>query len=108
MILSSTVDRNGFNYKFASKIINVSKGILIVMKGQKVAKNIYTLLGTTVVGAVAAAESELDSIVMLHMQWGHLGEHGMMKFYKRNLLKCIKTYKLDSYKYYVLRKQNNV
>lgn len=78
------------------------------MKGQKVVRNIYTLLGTTIVGGVVGAKSQSDSIVMWYMQLVHLGECEMMKFYKRNLLKDVKIYKLDSRRYCDLKKQNMV
>ena len=42
------------------------------------------------------------------MRLGHMGERGMMELQKRNLLKGIKTCKLDFYKYCVFGKQNKV
>ncbi|KAL6316840.1 hypothetical protein AAG906_022510 [Vitis piasezkii] len=67
--------------------MKVSKGVMTVMKGQKLAGNIYKLLGSTVVGGVATVESESDNIVLWHMWLGHMGGRGMMELYKRNLLK---------------------
>ena len=78
------------------------------MKGQKLAVNIYKLLGTTIVGGVATVESESDNTVLWHMQLGHMGERGMMELHKRNLLNGIKTCKLDFYKYCVFGIQNKV
>ena len=86
----------------------MSKGVMTMMKGQKLVGNIYELLGGTLVGGVATAEFESDSTVLWHMRLGHMGEHGMMKLHKRNLLKGIKTCKLDFCKYYVFGKQNKV
>ena len=40
------------------------------------------------------------------MQLGHMGERGMLELYKRNLLKGIKTCKLDLCKFCVFGKQN--
>ena len=51
---------------------------MTMMKVQKLAGNIYKLLGTTVVSGVATAESESNSTVLWHMQLGHMGERGMM------------------------------
>ena len=42
------------------------------------------------------------------MWLGHMGEHGMMEFHKRKLLKGIKTCKLEFCKYCVFGKQNKV
>ncbi|KAL6334742.1 hypothetical protein AAG906_021401 [Vitis piasezkii] len=72
LISLGTLDCNGFSYKSTSGVMKVSKGAMIVMKGQKLAGNIYKLLGTTIVGGVATAESESDSIVLWHMRLGHI------------------------------------
>ena len=88
--------------------MKVSKDAMIVMKRQKLAVNIYKLLGTTIVGGVATVEYELDSTVLWHMRLGHMGEREMMELHKRNLLKGIKTCKLNFYKYCVFGKQNKV
>ena len=103
-----TLDSNGFNYKSTNGVIKVSKGVLTMMKGQKLAGNIYKLMGTTIVGGVAIVEPKLDSTTLWHMRLGHIGEHGIMKLHKRKLLKGIKTCKLDFYKYCVFGKQNKV
>ena len=60
MITFATLDGNGFNYKSPNGVMKVSKGVMTVMKGQKLAWNIYKLIGTTIVGGVATLELELD------------------------------------------------
>ena len=42
------------------------------------------------------------------MRLGHIGERGMLELHKRNLLKGVKTCKLDFYKYCVYGKQHRV
>ncbi|RVX19433.1 Retrovirus-related Pol polyprotein from transposon TNT 1-94 [Vitis vinifera] len=59
-------------------------------------------------GGVATVESESNSTVLWHMRLGHMGERGMMELHKRNLLKGIKTCKLDFCKYCVFGKHNKV
>ena len=66
------------------------------------------MLGTTIVGGVATVESKSENIVLWHMRLGHMGECGVMELHKRNLLKGIKTCKLDFCKYCVFGKQNKV
>ena len=105
LISLGTLDCNGFSYKSTSGVMKVSKGVMTVMKGQKLAGNIYKLLGTTIVGGVATVKSESNSTILWHMQLGHMGERGMMELHKRNLLKDIKTCKLDFCKYCVFGKQ---
>lgn len=48
-----------------------------MMKGQKLAWNIYRLLGAVVVSRAATAESELDCTALWHMQLGHISERGL-------------------------------
>ena len=40
----------------------MSKGALTVMKAQKLARNIYKLMGTTIEGGATTLESKLDSV----------------------------------------------
>ena len=108
LISLGTLDGNGYNYRSEGGIMKVGKGVMTVMKGQKLAGNIYKLLGTTIVGGVAAVESESDSAALWHMRLGHMSERGMAELHKRGLLKGIKTCKLDFCKYCVLGKQSRV
>ena len=95
LISLGALDDNGFNYKSANGVMKVSKGVLTVMKGQKLAGNIYKLMSTTIVGGATTVEPELDSTTLWHMQLGHMGEWGMIELHKRKLFKGIKTCKLE-------------
>ncbi len=108
LISLGALDSNGFSFKSEGGAMKVLKGVMVVMKGQKVSGNIYRLLGSTVVGGVAAVESDYDSTVLWHMRLGHMGERGMLELHRRNLLKGMKTCKLDFCKYCVLGKQTKV
>ena len=67
LVSLGTLDCNGFSYKSTSAVMKVSKGAMIVMKGQKLIGNIYKLLGTTIVGGVATVESESASTVLAYV-----------------------------------------
>jgi hypothetical protein len=54
LISLGTLDSNSFGYKSEGGIMKVTKGVPVVMRGQKRSKNIYKLLGSTVVGGVAS------------------------------------------------------
>ena len=109
LISLGTLDGNGFNYKYANGIMKVRKGVWTVMKGHKLAGNIYKLMDTTIVGGAVTIEPKLDSTTLWHMRLRHMGECGMMKLHKRKLImKGIKTCKLEFFKYYVFRKQKKV
>ena len=86
--------------------MNTTKGALIVIKRQKVS-TLYKLIGNSVVGRVAVTtsiESSNDDTKLWHMQLGHIGEHGMLELHKRNLMKGVKTCKLDFCEYCVYGK----
>jgi hypothetical protein len=108
MISLGTLDSNDYGYKSESEVMKVTKGAMVVMKEQKSSKNIYKLLGNTIVGGIASVESDSDYTILWHMRLGHMSEQGMLELHKRNLLKGVKTCKLNLYKFYVLGKHNRV
>ena len=42
------------------------------------------------------------------MRLGHIGERGMLELHKKNMLKGVRTSKLDFFKYCVYEKQHRV
>jgi hypothetical protein len=108
LISLGTLDSKGYSYKSEHGIMNVSKG-MVVMRGQKISGNIYKLLGSTILGGVAAvSESEEDDTLLWHMRLGHMSERSMRELHKRNLLAGIRSCKLDFCKYCVVGKQCRV
>lgn len=85
-----------------------SKGVLIVMREKRTASNIYKILGSTVVGDVASVEFDNGATKLWHTRLVHLNERGMMELYKRNLLKDVRSCKMDFCEYCVLGKQCRV
>jgi hypothetical protein len=108
LISLGILDSNGYGYKSVGGVMKVTKSAMIVMKGQINSKNIYKLLGSTVVGGIASVESESDCTILWHMRLGHMSERSMLELHKKNLLKGVKTCKFDFCKFYVLGKQNRV
>ena len=108
LISLGTLDSNGYGYKSEGGVMKITKGVMVVMKGQINSKNIYKLLGSTVVGGIASVESESDYTVLWYMWLGLMNEQGMLELHKKNLLKGVKTCKLDFFKFCVLGKQNRV
>ena len=53
-------------------------------------------------------ESSTNDIKLWYMRLGHFGEHGMLELHKKNLMKGVKTCKLDFYKYCMYEKQHRV
>ena len=91
----------GYSYSSKGGIMKITKGTLMVMKGQKVS-TLYRLIRNTIVERVVVTtpmESSTDDTKLWHMRLGHIGECGMLELHKRNLLKGVKTCKLDFCKY---------
>ncbi|KAG8503716.1 hypothetical protein CXB51_001714 [Gossypium anomalum] len=80
LILLSTLDSKGYRYTAESGALKISKGSLVVMKGQRKTVKLYVLQGSTVTGDTVVASSSLsdDDITKLwHMRLGHMSENGM-------------------------------
>lgn len=79
------------------RVMWVSKGALVVMRGQRNG-NLYVFQGSTVLG-VAAVSSSIDSdsdITRLwHMQLGHMSERGIIELSKKSLFGGQRIGKLD-------------
>ena len=100
------LDDLGYSYTSKGGIMKITKGALMVMKGQKVSK-LYRLIGNTVVGRVAATaliKSSIDDTKLWQMRLSHIGERGVLELHKRNLLKGVKTCNLDFCEYCVYGK----
>ncbi|KAG8472495.1 hypothetical protein CXB51_034177 [Gossypium anomalum] len=89
LISLSTLDSKGYRYTAESGVLKISKGSLVVMKGQRKTAKLYVLQGSTVTGDAAVASSSLsdDDITKLwHMRLGHMSEHGMVELAKEDFL----------------------
>ncbi|KAG8478507.1 hypothetical protein CXB51_028390 [Gossypium anomalum] len=87
LISLSTLDSKGYRYTAESGVLKISKGSLIVMKGQRKTAKLYVLEGSTVTGDAAVASSSLsdDDITKLwHMRLGHMSENGMIVQVRRD------------------------
>ncbi|KAE8673575.1 hypothetical protein F3Y22_tig00111779pilonHSYRG00138 [Hibiscus syriacus] len=103
-----TPNREWFSTYMSVNSGSIYLGALTVMKGKTTAGNIYRLLGSIIVGGVHSVESCDDTTKLWHMRLAHLSEYDMAELHKRNLLHCVKSYKLDFCKYCVLGKQTKV
>ncbi|KAG8482488.1 hypothetical protein CXB51_024221 [Gossypium anomalum] len=111
LISLSTLDSKGYRYTAKSGVLKISKGSLIVMKGQRKTAKLYVLQGSTVTSDAAAASSSLsdDDITKLwHMHLGHMSENGMVELSKRGLLDGQEICKLNFFEHCVFGKQKRV
>ena len=68
------LDSKGCTYKAGGGVMRISKGALIVIKGQK-QNGLYFLQGSIVIGAATMSSSDLDFETT--KLW-HMSERGMM------------------------------
>ncbi|KAG8487924.1 hypothetical protein CXB51_018372 [Gossypium anomalum] len=111
LISLSTLDSKGYRYTAKSGVLKISKGSLVVMKGQRKTAKLYVLQGSTVTGDAAVTSSSLsdDDITKLwHIRPGHMSENGMVELSKRGLLDRQGIYKLNFGEHCVFRKKKRV
>ncbi|KAG8479138.1 hypothetical protein CXB51_029778 [Gossypium anomalum] len=73
LISLSTLDSKGYRYTTESGVLKISKGSLVVMKGQRKTAKLYVLQGSTVTGDAAVTSSSLsddDITKFWHMRLG--------------------------------------
>ncbi|GKA87844.1 retrovirus-related pol polyprotein from transposon TNT 1-94 [Tanacetum coccineum] len=87
LISLGTLDSIGCDYQGRGGVLKVSKGALVVMKGEKT-NGLYLLKGSMITGVAGVSSSltKLDTTKLWHMCLGHLSERGMVELYKRGLL----------------------
>ena len=82
LISLSALDDKGYKYSGGGGVLKVTKGSLVVMKGDiKKANGLYYLRGTTISGNAAPVVSnelsDCDAANLLHMRLGHMSELGL-------------------------------
>ncbi|XP_071741174.1 uncharacterized mitochondrial protein AtMg00300-like [Rutidosis leptorrhynchoides] len=84
LIFLGTLDSIGCEYRARGGVLKVSRGALVVMKGERC----NLLKGSTVTGAarVSSSAKDVDTTKLWHMHLGHMSERGMMELSKRGLL----------------------
>ncbi|KAG8477522.1 hypothetical protein CXB51_031082 [Gossypium anomalum] len=111
LISLSTLDSKGYRYTAESGVLNISKGSLVVMKGQRKTVKLYVLQGSTVTGDAAVSSSSLsdDDITKLwHIRLGHMSENGMAELSKIGLLDGQGICKLNFCEHCIFGKQKRV
>ncbi|KAG8489014.1 hypothetical protein CXB51_016944 [Gossypium anomalum] len=89
LISLSTLDSKGYRYTAESGVLKISKGSLVVMKGQKNNCQVICFAGFYCYCDAAVTSSSLsdDDITKLwHIRLGHMSENGMVELSKRGLL----------------------
>ncbi|KAK2982865.1 hypothetical protein RJ640_025051 [Escallonia rubra] len=88
LISLDTLDSINYSKSIKGGDMKVSKGAVVIMKGQKTG-NFYKLMGNTVIGrgsVLTHASSSNDNSELWHKRLGHLSEGGMLELHKCKLL----------------------
>ncbi|KAE8678570.1 hypothetical protein F3Y22_tig00111403pilonHSYRG00065 [Hibiscus syriacus] len=81
---------SGATYHMTLKKRMVFRGVLVVLKGEKIAANVYMLKGETLLEAKASVTScSSDSAMLWHQKLGHMSEQGMKVLVEKKLLPCL-------------------
>jgi hypothetical protein len=111
LISLSTLDGKGYKYSGGDGVLKVSKGSLIVMRGDLKSANLYRLRGTTITGDAAVISNLLstsDATNLWNMRLGHMSELGLTVLSKRGLLDGHNISKLDFCEHCVFGKHKRV
>ncbi|GJZ97609.1 retrovirus-related pol polyprotein from transposon TNT 1-94 [Tanacetum coccineum] len=105
------LDDLGCKVEIQNKIMKVIKGALVLMKGEKVAANLYQLKGEIMEEAEASVASHSPShrvAITWHQKLGHMSEQGMKILVERKLIPGITKVSLPFCEYCVISKQHRL
>ncbi|XP_027355307.1 uncharacterized protein LOC113865129 [Abrus precatorius] len=103
-------DDLGYSTKTQHGVLKISKGSLVIVKGNKDKNNCLFILDYFVVTAhVSLASNTLfDKTKLWHLRLGHVSENDLVELEKQNLLNGDKLDKLDFCDHCVLEKSQMV
>ncbi|KAK3017333.1 hypothetical protein RJ639_005486 [Escallonia herrerae] len=106
LISVSELDREGYFVAFGEKQWKVTKGSMVVARGERV-RTLYTLSGTHN-HSISLAFKENQRTTLWHHRLGHLSESGMKILHSKNALPGMKNIQLDFWEGCVYGKQKRV
>ncbi|KAE8689483.1 CYP710A2 protein [Hibiscus syriacus] len=81
------LDNNASKIETRKGIMKVFRGAFVVLKGEKIATNLYMLKGETLLEVEASVAScSSDSAMLWHQKLGHMSEQGMKVLVEQKLL----------------------
>ncbi|KAK9103029.1 hypothetical protein Sjap_020283 [Stephania japonica] len=100
-----------FEIKVKKGIMKISRGALVLMKGEKVVANLYLLMGETLQegeASVASSCSSERSAMIWHQKLGHMSEQGMKILVEKKLLPSLTKVSLPFCEHCVTSKQHRL
>ena len=108
IISLGTLDESGYSFKAGNGKLTILKGVMVVMKGQKI-NGLYILEGHTLKGLVGSVlRIETDKTILWHRRLGHLSDRGLKELHKQGLLCGDSINKIDFCQYCILGKQHRL
>ena len=105
LISLGTLDESSYNFKVETGKLTISKGAMVVMKGQE-RNGLYILEGHTLKGLVGSVlRTEIDKTILWHRRLGHLSDRGLKELHKQGLLCGDSISKIDFCQDCILGKQ---
>ncbi|GJZ97608.1 gag-pol polyprotein [Tanacetum coccineum] len=105
------LDDLGCKVEIQDKIMKIIKGALVLIRGEKVAANLYQLKGEIIEEAEASVASHSPShrvAITWHQKLGHMSEQGMKILVERKLIPGITKVSLPFCEYCVISKQHRL
>ncbi|KAE8725329.1 hypothetical protein F3Y22_tig00008957pilonHSYRG00078 [Hibiscus syriacus] len=103
------LDNNASKIETRKGIMKVFCGALVVLKGEKIAANLYILKGETLVEAEASVVScSSDSAMLWHQKLGHMSEQGMKVLMEQKLLPGLTNVSLPLCEHCITSKQHRL
>ena len=106
IFLVGLLDKDGYSSRFGDEQYKLTKGSMVVAKGNMISLLYYVSANLTSV-SVNALEKE-DPCVLWHKRLGHMNEKGMTVLAKKNLLKGMKGVHLNKCADCLVGKQHRV
>ncbi|KAE8703180.1 BTB/POZ domain-containing protein [Hibiscus syriacus] len=103
------LDNNASKIETRKGIMKVFRGALVVLKGEKIAANLYMLKGETLLEAEASVAScSSDSAMLWHKKLGHMSEQGMKVLVEQKLLPGLTKVSLTLCEHCITSKQHQL
>ncbi|KAE8668465.1 Flavonol synthase/flavanone 3-hydroxylase [Hibiscus syriacus] len=103
------LDNNASKIETWKGIMKVFHGALVVLKGEKIATNLYMLKRETLIEEEASTVSySSDSIMLWHQKLGHMSEKGMKVLVEQKLLPGLTKVTLPLCEHCITRKQHRL
>ncbi|KAE8694615.1 putative pentatricopeptide repeat-containing protein [Hibiscus syriacus] len=103
------LNNNASKIETQKGIMKVFHGVLVVLKGEKIAANLYMLKGETLLEAEASiASCSSDSEMLWHQKLGHMSEQGMKVLVDKKLLPGLTKVSFPLCKHCITSKQHRL